>query len=389
MPRSASVNHKSAARIVVVGAGAAGLACAWALAKAGHAVTVLDRGEAGRGALWASGGMLAAGFEASAELDPRHELAQPFADLLHRSLNRWPDWASGLAAHARSPLGYRQDGAMTPLYGAEEEARADRAQAQAEALGVRVERLSADRVAQLEPALAPSSGALVFPADGQLDNRALGPALTAAIQSFGGRLEVGANVTGLYRRAGHVAGVVLAQDRVLEADLVVLATGASRLEGAPDALATRPIKGQMLAFRVNEDRAPTRVIRGFSIYLAAKPGGRLIAGATVEPDIADLATTPQALDQLAEAARRVAPGLNLVELLESWSGLRPAARDAMPMIGEAEPGLIIAGGGYRNGVLLAPIMAELVCALANAEPAPAIAAPFSPQRDSLTARNDR
>jgi glycine oxidase len=376
------------ARIVVVGAGAAGLASAWRLALAGHDVTVMDRGVAGRGALWASGGMLAAGFEASAELDPGHDLARPFSELLQSSLSRWPDWAQGLSAHARAPLGFRQDGSMTPLFGPEDQARADRVQAQAQALGVEVERLSTDRVAALEPVLAPSDGALVFPRDGQLDNRALGPALVAAVFAAGGRVEMGARVSGLYRRTGRVAGVVLSEDRVIDADIVVLATGAGAVSDAPVSVAPRPVKGQMLAFSVEAAEAPTRVIRGFSIYLAAKPGGRLIAGATVEPGIADLNTTDDAVDQLAAAARRVAPALAALEPVEAWSGLRPAARDFMPVIGEAEPGLIVAGGGYRNGVLLAPVMAETVCALATGQEAPAPAAPFGPDRQSLTARRD-
>lgn len=375
-------------RIVVVGAGAAGLASAWRLAEAGHAVTVVDRAAAGRGALWASGGMLAAGFEASAELDQTDELARPFTELLDQALSYWPDWASRLKSHARSPLGLRQDGSLTPLFGDEDVARADRVQAQTQLLGVRTERWSAKQVADHEPALAPSDGALFFPNDGQLDNRALGPALAAAVFASGGRIESSATVCGLYRRAGGVAGIILADDRVIEADLVVLATGAGRLPGAPAALETRPVKGQMLAFRVSQGEAPTRVIRGFSIYLAAKPGGRLIAGATVEPDVADLETIPEALDALAAAARRVAPGLVSVEPVESWSGLRPAARDAMPMIGEAEPGLIVAGGGYRNGVLLAPVMAETVAALADGAQPPLVAAPFHPHRAGLTARRD-
>jgi glycine oxidase len=383
-----TVNAKSVARIVVVGAGAAGLASAWRLALAGHGVTVVDQGVAGRGALWASGGMLAAGFEASAELDPRHELAQPFADLLERSLIDWPGWTERLKPHAVAPLGFRHDGSLTPLYGADDVARADRVQAQAGTLGVRVERWRADEVSQREPSLARSDGALFFPGDGQLDNRAIGLALAAAVFAAGGRLEMGARVTGLYRRAGRVAGIVLAGERVIEADLVVLATGAGRLPGAPGGVETRPVKGQMLAFQVSPGAAPMRVIRSFSIYLALKPGGRLIAGATVEPGVADLETTQDALEHLAAAARRVAPGLASVEPMESWSGLRPAARDAMPMIGEAEPGLIIAGGGYRNGVLLAPIMAETVAALADETAPPLVAAPFHPHRAALTAVRD-
>lgn len=384
----ASVPNSSSARIVVVGAGAAGLACGWQLAKAGHDVTLVDRGEVGKGALWASGGMLAAGFEASVELDPDHDLAMPFANLLREGRNRWASWAQTLQSFAPSPLGFNQNGSITPAFGEAEYHRARTALSQAEGLDVGAQWLDPAQLARLEPKLAKADGAVLFPNDGQLDNRALGPALAGLVLAAGGRLEMRMDVKGLHRCAGCVDGVVLGQGDVLRADFVVLTTGAATLDDAPAPVLTHPVKGQMLGFADAGEHLPHHVVRGFSIYLCAKPGGRLIAGATVEPDVDTLHTNDQSVRHLLQAARRVLPGLQDVEPDERWAGLRPASRDLMPVIGEVEPGLIIAGGGYRNGVLLAPVMAEAVVSLVAGQLLPAWVQPFSPHRASLRARRD-
>ncbi len=384
----ASIANSAGARIVVVGAGAAGLASAWQLARAGHDVTIVDRGEVGKGALWASGGMLAAGFESSVELDAGTELAQPFTDLLHASLDHWPEWISELQGFSPAPLGFNRDGSVVPLFTEADLRRADTVEAQARRLGVGLERIDGAQLSQLEPGLASAEGAVVFKGDGQLDNRALGPALAAAVFHAGGRIEMRSGVKQLLRRSGGVAGVTLADGRTLESDIVVLATGAQSLVDMPRPVETRPVKGQMLAFNIDPGAGPRHVIRGFSIYLCTKPGGRLIAGATVEPDVEDLTTTDDASDTLLQGARSVIPSLSSLAPVEQWSGLRPAAADLMPMVGEVESGLILAGGGYRNGVLLAPAMAEAVTAVIAGGELPARARPFCPNRPSLQARRD-
>jgi glycine oxidase len=373
----------SALRTIIVGGGAAGLACAWRLARAGAAVTLLDRGPPGTSALWASGGMLAAGFEASVELEGAHRLAQPFADALKQAAEMWPDWAAQLQSSADAPLGYQRRGVLTPLLSEADEARAADVLDQAARLKVEAVRLTAQEVRARETGLAPARGAIVFPGDGQLDNRALAPALRRAIKAAGGRVDAGAEVAALERHAGAVSGVRLTDGRVIGADLVVLATGASPVPGAPASARMRPVKGQMLAFDLAPERAPQHVVRGFGIYLAAKPGGRLVVGATVEPDIDDLGTDADALERLKQRACDVLPELAGCAPVEAWSGLRPASRDDMPVIGMAEPGLAIAGGGYRNGVLLAPLIAEKVCAQAFDRPVSEIAAAFSPLRREL------
>lgn len=359
------------------------MASAWALTSAGARVTVIDAGRVGQGALWASGGMLAAGFEACFELAPDHPLAEPYAAFLRRSQRLWRDWAPALQSASAHPLGYEQKGSLTPAFLPHEEARLQKAEALAKRFGVVTERVSAQGLQQLEPALAPALGALVFEQDGQLDNRAMGAVLAEAVRACGGRVIEGARVTALDRKGGRVRGVQLANGELHAADCVVLATGAEPFEDLPAFARMTPVKGQMIRFDLPSGGAPQRVIRGLSIYLAAKSGGRLIAGASSEPGEETLDTDPETLRRLTASARAALPGLGQAQPVEVWAGLRPQSQDAMPIVGETEPGLYLALGAYRNGVLAAPGMAALLIEALGATSRTAATDYFSPERLGL------
>ena len=380
------IADQTTARIVIVGAGAAGLACAWRLAGAGSAVTLIEAGEPGTGALRASGGMLAAGFESAVELDPDHPLAGDFAALAHAAADLWPSWSERLQDESGRALGYERRGSLTPFFTAEDSERAAAAVERARALDVETARLDADGLADEEPSLAPALGAVVFPRDGQIDNRALGAALTDAARTRGVEIVRGREVTGLERAAGRVSGVALDLGEPIAADAVILAAGAAAAPGAPDTVAMEPVKGQMIAFAADRPLAPSRIIRSFSIYLAAKPAMRLVAGATSEPGRDDGRTDDEAVARLTEAARAAIPGLAAVPVMERWAGVRPRPADSMPIIGELEPGLFMAGGGYRNGVLLAPAIAEALAAKLGVGEDWPTARPFAPDRPALVTR---
>ena len=366
-----------------MGGGAIGLASAWALSRAGARVTLVEAGALGQGAVWASGGMLAAGFEACFELAPDHELADAYAAFLLQSQSLWRDWAPEVQGFSGQDPGYESYGSVTPVFVQAERARLEQAYALARRFGVRAELVTGAGLSALEPALAPAREALVFPEDGQLDNRALGAIFSAALRAKGVKLIEQARVQSLIRTAGRVSGVRLQSGAELQADCVVLATGAEQFADLEAPVRMMPVKGQMIRFDWPRAKAPRRVVRGLSIYLAAKSGGRLIAGASSEPGQADLETDPDVIERLAAAARLAMPGLEERPVMERWAGLRPCSRDGMPIVGESEPGLVLALGAYRNGVLTAPGMAELVMQALGAAPRTAALNHFSPARASL------
>lgn len=377
------IPESSRHRIVVVGAGAAGLACAWRLAGAGHAVTLIEAGEPGEGAMKASGGMLAAGYECTVELEEGRPLAEAFARLTEAAAELWPAWADRLQQESGRAVGYERRGSLLPIFSADESVRAAACAERARELGVRIERLDGEGVRNAEPSLAAALGGIAFPGDGQVDNRALGQALAEAASARGVKIISRRKVQALDRRAGAVAGVILDPDERIAADAVILATGVASLPDLPRQMAMTPVKGQMIAFAAQRPLAPSRIIRGFSIYLAAKPGMRLVAGATSEPDACDNVTDDEAVARLTAAARAAIPGLCAVPVMDRWAGVRPRSADSLPVIGELEPGLFAAGGGYRNGVLLAPAIAEALTAMIGKGEAWPAAAPFTPDRAGL------
>lgn len=349
----ANIAHRVPLRIAVVGAGAAGLACAEALARRNTRVTLFEAGRAGQGALAASGGMLAAGFETAFEA-PDTPL---FSDLARAALERWDDFA----ARIRAP-GYERAGSITPVDDGAGLARLEAAEDRARKAGFDVRRLSGDAAGRAEPALAGPIAALEFPGDGQVDNRGLGTALAACLEEQGATL----------RETMSVRAIELSGDGVclhLDAgeahfDAVVLATG-SVLPGGVEALhgLLTPVKGQMIGFELPRSAAPRRIVRGLDIYLAAKPGGRLIAGATSEPGEAGLETDDTAIEELTARARACLPSLRGLPVIESWAGLRPASPDFLPILGPAhDPRIQLALAGYRNGVLFAPAIGQALAA---------------------------
>jgi glycine oxidase len=91
--------------------------------------------------------------------------------------------------------------------------------------------------------------------------------------------------------------------------------------------------------------------------------------------------TAAGLDTLCARAARLCPSLAGVPVADSWSGLRPASADALPYVGAtAIAGLHLATGHFRNGVLLAPLTAEIIAALVTGGTVPVDVTALSPSR---------
>ncbi len=114
-------------------------------------------------------------------------------------------------------------------------------------------------------------------------------------------------------------------------------------------------------------------------------------GATVEERGFELAPTAGGVYELLRDARELVPGISELEIEELSVGLRPGTPDNCPAIGRgAVPGLVWATGHYRNGILLAPLTAELVADVLSGEltGARAWSAAPGPQDDPLLAACD-
>jgi glycine oxidase len=174
--------------------------------------------------------------------------------------------------------------------------------------------------------------------------------------------------------------------RTAQAELVVLAAGAwsAGIAGLPRSLAVHPVKGQMAALR--PATMPIRhVVGGRGAYCVPRDDGRIVVGATVEDAGFDEGVDPAAVEALIRAAAAAVPALAAAPVESRWSGLRPGTADDLPVLGEdpALAGLLYATGHYRNGILLAPLTAQIIAALARGQDPPVDTTPFSPARAGL------
>ncbi len=366
-------------RIAIIGGGIIGLAIGWRLAQASVAVDVFERGEAGRGASFAAAGMLAAGVES----EPGEAA---LCALTRRGQALWPDFAAELEAAADLSVGLRQEGTIEIALTRDDAARLRHSFDFQRRQGVPLEWLNAAEARAREPQLGPQlPGAVFSPHDHQVDNRLVVIALRKAFLAAGGRLHEGSEVA-LAVENDRAIGVRRADGTLHEADRVVLAAGAwsGETAGLPAAArpAVRPIKGQMLALRMNPAAPLLRhVLWTPRVYLVPRDDGRLIIGATTEERGFDTTLTAGGILSLLEGAWRAMPAIEDLAIAETWVGFRPGSRDDAPLLGPSDvAGLVLATGHHRNGILLAPITADLIARhLLEGAIDPAMA-PFLPNR---------
>jgi len=354
-------------RIVIIGAGIAGLAIAWRLAQAGQEVTLLERAQPGSGATWASAGMLAV----TAELLNSGPVEMEFS---RHSNSLWPDFAKEIEAESGCSIGYDASGALLL---AEDTLALDRLARQA-ASRPGLELVDAGRVREIAPLVTGSvAGGLWSPCEARVNNRALGVAMAVAFQKAGGTLKPNEAVVRIERREGR-ASVAHTPFGLYHADAFILAAGAWSGLLEEKLAPIVPVKGQMILLSPPRDtRLPDCVIWGNGIYAVPRKEG-LAIGATVEEVGFDTGITDEARDFLLDAAKAVMPSLRDWTVEDQWAGLRPKAPDGLPLLGPtAVEGLWLASGQYRNGILFAPAMALTMCRQILGEPG--IAA-FDPRR---------
>jgi len=341
--------------VIVIGGGVIGCSIAWRLAQSGLKVTVIERGRVGCEASRAAAGMLTPQGGA--------ESGGPFFDLCLQSRAMYREFGRELTEASGIDIEYKDEGTLfIVLEGEDEEQKTRWASWQIEA-GLPLEYLSASEVRNIEPAVTQSATRAIFlPQEHQVENRRLMDALEVAIKRAGVELMEGADVSAITTASGKVNGVLCGGER-LSADMVVVAAGtwSSHLL-APLGLNIRiiPALGQMIAVK-GRDSLIDRVIHSSKVYVVPRRDGRTLIGATVEYSGFQKRVTVQGMSYLLSAATQIVPALEECEVVEAWSGLRPDTVDHMPVLGPVGvDNLLLASGHFRNGILLAPITAQLI-----------------------------
>lgn len=323
---------RAASDAVVIGGGVIGCAVAYALAREGASVTLVERDGVGRHASGAAAGMLAPVTESVGAVG-RESLA------LLPDLVREVRELSGIDPQL-SPSGIvRIAGPGAPVPEG-------------------CEWLGPDELRKRVPGIAPAApGAVWSPLEGHVHPLLLTRALAGAAVRRGVRLELGRSAVGLVREGDRVTGVRTDTGTVSAADVVLCAGAWTRL--IEPRLPVEPVKGQMLALEAPEPALRT-VVWGPRAYLVPRADGELWVGATVERAGFDVRPTAGGVASLLAGACELIPGLEACEVRRAWAGLRPGTPDGLPAVGPLRPGLYIAAGHYRNGILLAAVTGRAV-----------------------------
>jgi glycine oxidase len=361
MPAEAKLSEQRSYDAVIVGGGVIGLSCAWRAARRGARVAVVERSHPPAGATRVAAGMLA----------PVGELAFGEPELLKMTLaaaELYPNFVAELEAASGVSTDYRRDGALHIALDRDEAAELRRVHQLQRLLGLGAEWLPPRRCRQLEPGLTPSfNGGVHAPEEASVDPRALAAALLGALEAEDGvELLIGTGVEATLLDGERIAGVRTAAGKELWAATVILATGAwsAQADWLPDSARppVRPVKGQILELRARDGAPPCqRIVASERVYLVPRPDGRLIVGATVEEQGFDTAVTAGGVHELLREAYHLLPEVAEMELVEATAGLRPGTPDNLPLIGASGvDGLLWATGHYRNGILLAPLTANML-----------------------------
>ena len=372
--------------LAVAGGGAIGLACAWRAAGRGLRTVVLDAGDPG--AWQVAAGMLAPVAEAQVGDAAAVELGL-----------RAARGFEAFCAELGEDVGHRTTGTLLVARDRDEAEALERELAFRRELGLEVERLRPSQARRAEPALAPTVRlALDVPGDHSVDPRRMVAALATACERAGGTIRrarvaavevAGAGAAGQddsagradFAAGGRVAGLRLDTGEIVRAAQVLIATGTGEVE-ARDRVPVRPVKGQVL--RLRDPRGPglvERTIRGPDAYLVPRADGTYVLGATMEERGRDTAPTAGGVYELLRDMSEIVPGVLELEIEELLAGLRPATPDNLPAIGPGTvDGLLWATGHFRNGILLAPLTADLIATAVCGEPLPEWAAIADPRR---------
>lgn len=362
--------------VLVIGGGVVGTAIAWRIAKDGLSVTLLEKGEIGREASWAAGGMLT----------PVHLADYPPAlvDVCAASLALYEPLCREVAAVSGVDPEHRVTGLLLLVTDDAGEQAARELERWKRERDQPVQRLTREEAIKAEPKLTPRlRGALRLPDIAQIRNNRMAVGLAEAAKRKGVEIRPNTPVTGLLRVPGRVNGVKTPRGDVY-AGTTILAAGAwspELLKPVGLDLKVKPIKGQMLLVAGAPDFCRHMILDGES-YLIPRADGRILIGSTLEDVGFDKSVILESLGDLAVRGARLMPELGKLPVVTSWAGLRPATPDRLPYLGKGPvDGLIVATGHYRNGILLAPITAEIVAGLLAGRPSSIDLAPFDPLRD--------
>lgn len=338
--------------VLVIGGGVVGLGIARDLAARGRKVTLLESGKTGREASAAAAGMVGPQSEALEE--------DAFFRAMLASRDLFPEYAARLQQETGIDLGYHAAGALHLAFGAGYEQRLEAKYLWQMKKAGQVEKLEKEALLRRFPYLHPRvSAGYLASGDHWVNNEKLCLALSKACLAAGVEIHEDAPAEALKVENGRLAPV-RAAGKSWPAEAVVLAAGAWSdvlLHGLAGAqVRTHPVRGQMLSFQVPAGLRLEMPVHAEEVYLVPRAPDRVLVGATVENVGFDRTLSGEGIELLLRGAFETVPDLRACGIDRLWTGFRPGTGDGWPFLGPSGvPGLHLAFGHYRRGILLLPL----------------------------------
>jgi glycine oxidase len=363
--------------IVVIGSGVIGHSIAFRLKQDAPQLKIAVLGDPVNSlqASRAAAGMLAPFCEC--------DKADQFFKFCRESLDKFPEFLNELVSVSGIPVHFSMQGSLMPSSSYQETWEERKVFLASEDIPHEI--WSIDKVRQKAPYLSEDCGEVMWVGEGQVNNRQMHDALMKASRKLGTHV-LEANVCGFTRQDSVIASAVTDSGQI-HGGQFVLASGSWSPQLArvlEVSIPLKPIKGQMCRVQM-DDHFMDYTLHGKSTYIAPwREGNGFVIGSTMEDRGFDTSIEDEVIDQLIANAAQILPSLKTAPLIESWTGLRPAAEDLMPIMGKSGryDNLIYSSGHYRNGILLTPNQADYMSAIIRGSKVDVIPE-FSPSRYNL------
>lgn len=318
--------------VTIFGAGVFGLGCAWAMARRGARVRVIDPGGVGAGA---SGGIVGA-------LAPHvpEQWNEKKAFQLD-SLLMAEDWWAAVAQIGGGDPGYARTGRLQPI---PDTATLTRAQERATGAATLWQGRATWTVEDAPDGWSPGTPQVIRDTlTARIHPRRACDALAAAIRALGGEIVTDGAPEGQVLHATGWQGLAAMRDD-------------------RERPAGNGVKGQAALLRLDRRDLPQLYADG--LHIVPHADGTVAIGSTSERDFTHEDTDAQ-LDDVIARGRAAVPDLMDAEVIARWAGIRPRARSRAPLLGAwpGRDGHFIANGGFKIGFGVAPKVAETMANL--------------------------
>lgn len=359
---------------VIIGAGVMGLSIARQLNHKGRQIHIIDRSTPRMNASYAAGGMLGAQNEFF-EDTPLYRLA-----MMSRAM--MPDTAERLNKETQMDIELQTHGlikvATAPQYVADVKKQFAFLSQQDHAIYELSPAQLHERFPQCD---VHSCAAFKIHDDGQINANLYTQALIqSAIKRPHIHLHLHTEVIQITQTGAHYH--IATSRGAFEADELIIAAGAwsgTLLQQLGIELPTQPVKGDVKLIESDYTGLKETIFNMNGCYIVPKKPNRFLIGATSEIDNWSTHNNEANLHWLDVESFNMIPALQQHRVIKTWTGIRPITPSGIPIMGAIQPNLYVSTGHYRNGILLSPIVGELMAQLIDGDTfAEQQLKPFSP-----------